>query len=268
MGLTSSSEQAEDRSEVSVQFADDSPAVETQPSHESESASPKLVKALRNEEQPKKTHSQKAAHKRLEALREKQHDSDTDPDMPKMIPMEKHGLSQISNSRVQKEAINPPEEIPISKSSVNRSQMARSSRNGQPFATSSKVDTLTIGTDCSGMEAPLMALENIGVQWKSKFRCDNDADVIMTMKANFESEITYVDLIQRDNRKAPHVDIYILRDSHANHSAQQESNKDSTTKKAEGTYPFTFLIIYQVKDQKFSCWRTSRDWSTSMEADT
>ena len=54
-----------------------------------------------------------------------------------------------------------------------------------------------------------MALENIGVQWKSKFRCDNDADVILTMKANFQSEIIYVDLTQRDNRKAPQVDIYI-----------------------------------------------------------
>ena len=100
-----------------------------------------------------------------------------------------------------------------------------------------------------------------------KFRCDNDADVILTMKANFESEITYVDLTQRDNRKAPHVDIYILRDFHANHSDQQESNKDSMMKKAEEIYSSIFSTIYPAKDRKFSSWKTSKDWLTSMEED-
>ena len=165
MGLTSSSEQAEDRSEVSVQFADDSPAVETQQSHDSESASTKLVKALRNEGHSKKITSQEAAHDKLEALREELH---------KNSPRYRKSIQQSQSSSVdaQKEAIVLQEEL---QKSADHHPVAQTSRNGIPVATSSKVDSLTIGTDCSGMEAPLMALENIGVQWKSKLRCDNDA---------------------------------------------------------------------------------------------
>ena len=38
---------------------------------------------------------------------------------------------------------------------------------------------LNIGTDCSGLEAPLFALRNIGVNHRLKFSCDNDPERIM-----------------------------------------------------------------------------------------
>ena len=36
--------------------------------------------------------------------------------------------------------------------------------------------TLTIGTDCSGMEVPLMALRNMGIKYDHVFSSDNDPD--------------------------------------------------------------------------------------------
>ena len=34
--------------------------------------------------------------------------------------------------------------------------------------------TITIGTDCSGMEAPIQAIKNLQIKYKHKFSCDID----------------------------------------------------------------------------------------------
>jgi len=69
--------------------------------------------------------------------------------------------------------------------------------------------TLSVGTDCSGIEAPIQALRNLKVSFKHKFSSDIDQHVKAMIQANFEPDQFYTDMIQRDVKKAPSVDLYI-----------------------------------------------------------
>jgi hypothetical protein len=73
---------------------------------------------------------------------------------------------------------------------------------------SSEVE-LNIGTDCSGLEAPLFALRNIGVNHRLKFSCDNDPEVRKNHEANFMPEVFYPDINTRQTSDMPTVDIYV-----------------------------------------------------------
>ena len=70
-------------------------------------------------------------------------------------------------------------------------------------------DELKIGTDCSGLEAPLFALRNIGVDHRLKFSCDNDPEVRKNHEANFTPEVFYPDINKRQVTDMPTVDIYV-----------------------------------------------------------
>ena len=66
-----------------------------------------------------------------------------------------------------------------------------------------------VGTDCSGMEVPIMALNNLSIDYEHTFSCDNDPHAIQTIKANFEPQTIYPDVATRDNSKVPSVDLYV-----------------------------------------------------------
>lgn len=68
---------------------------------------------------------------------------------------------------------------------------------------------IKIGTDCSGMEAPIQAIKNLKVKYDHKFSCDVDAHARATIEANFPHAIMYEDLTKRDNKQAPKVDVYV-----------------------------------------------------------
>jgi len=68
---------------------------------------------------------------------------------------------------------------------------------------------IKIGTDCSGMEAPIQAIRNLKVSYDHKFSCDVNPHARSTIEANFPHDIMYHDLTERDNTKAPNVDIYV-----------------------------------------------------------
>lgn len=73
----------------------------------------------------------------------------------------------------------------------------------------SKFNNLKIGTDCSGIEAPLIALEYLGLNYKHEFSCDNDKDVLITHKDNFSPKIMFYDIFDRHKKEIPNIDIYI-----------------------------------------------------------
>ena len=62
---------------------------------------------------------------------------------------------------------------------------------------------LRIGTDCSGLETPLMALLNLGVVFAHIFACDCDKYVKRTIKSNFPPEKIYDDITTRNNKNTP-----------------------------------------------------------------
>eukprot|EP00928_Gymnodinium_smaydae_P062497 TRINITY_DN46350_c0_g1_i1.p1 TRINITY_DN46350_c0_g1~~TRINITY_DN46350_c0_g1_i1.p1 ORF type:complete len:381 (-),score=79.00 TRINITY_DN46350_c0_g1_i1:195-1337(-) len=68
---------------------------------------------------------------------------------------------------------------------------------------------MRVGTDCSGMEAPIQALRNLGIQHEHIFSCDIDKHAEATIQANYPPKIWFPDLTKRDNETAPKVDLYV-----------------------------------------------------------
>jgi DNA (cytosine-5)-methyltransferase 1 len=69
---------------------------------------------------------------------------------------------------------------------------------------------ITIGTDCSGIEAPLQALIQLKVPYKQLWSCDIDKYTRMSCEANYpKPERVYTDMIARNNKELPRVDIYV-----------------------------------------------------------
>uniref|UniRef100_A0A6U6NTH1 DNA (cytosine-5-)-methyltransferase n=1 Tax=Zooxanthella nutricula TaxID=1333877 RepID=A0A6U6NTH1_9DINO len=68
---------------------------------------------------------------------------------------------------------------------------------------------VSLATDCSGMETPVMALRNLGVPVKHLFACDVCPRAKATIMANCPPETWYDDLTARDNKAAPAADLYV-----------------------------------------------------------
>jgi DNA (cytosine-5)-methyltransferase 1 len=71
------------------------------------------------------------------------------------------------------------------------------------------VMVLTIGTDCSGIEAPIAALEKLKKPFQHRWSCDNDPFVKDSITANYKPEIFFDDIKKRNHAKLPKVDLYV-----------------------------------------------------------
>jgi DNA (cytosine-5)-methyltransferase 1 len=72
------------------------------------------------------------------------------------------------------------------------------------------IPLLTIGTDCSGIEAPLQALIQLKIPFKQKWSCDIDKFARESAVANYpEPSKIYNDINSRNHSELPHVDIYV-----------------------------------------------------------
>ena len=61
---------------------------------------------------------------------------------------------------------------------------------------------ITVGNDCSGMEVPIMALNNLGVKYRHQFSCDNDPISKEFIMKNFATEQFFDDIRHRHDRDA------------------------------------------------------------------
>jgi DNA (cytosine-5)-methyltransferase 1 len=68
---------------------------------------------------------------------------------------------------------------------------------------------LHVGTDCSGMGMPLLALRGLGITFRHIFASDTSLAARATLQANTPPEIMYDDLRHRSLEKVPAVDLYI-----------------------------------------------------------
>lgn len=77
---------------------------------------------------------------------------------------------------------------------------------------------LTIGTDCSGIDAPIQALKQLKIKFKHLFSSEIDEYCIESIKANYEPQIIFGDkegefpngdITDRDIEDIPYVDIYV-----------------------------------------------------------
>ena len=56
---------------------------------------------------------------------------------------------------------------------------------------------MLVGTDCSGIETPLIALRNLNIPFQHVFSCDNDPNVKNVLLANFKPQVFFDDITQR-----------------------------------------------------------------------
>jgi DNA (cytosine-5)-methyltransferase 1 len=68
---------------------------------------------------------------------------------------------------------------------------------------------ITIGTDCSGIEAPIEALKQLGISFQHKWSCEIDKFARKSILANYHPETLYEDITKRDHSQLPDVDIYV-----------------------------------------------------------
>ena len=68
---------------------------------------------------------------------------------------------------------------------------------------------LRVGTDCSGIEAPIQALQQLCIPHRHVFSSDTDPFVIKSIKANYHPDIIFDDITKRDICDVPDIDLYI-----------------------------------------------------------
>jgi len=68
---------------------------------------------------------------------------------------------------------------------------------------------LRVGTDCSGIEAPIQALRQLKIIHSHVFSSDIDPYVIQSIKANYDPRIIYGDITKRDTTHVPDIDLYV-----------------------------------------------------------
>ena len=68
---------------------------------------------------------------------------------------------------------------------------------------------LRIGTDCSGIEAPIQALLQLNIPFEHSFSCDKDPYVLKSIKANYHPNKIYTDITKRKHACLPDIDMYI-----------------------------------------------------------
>jgi len=68
---------------------------------------------------------------------------------------------------------------------------------------------LRIGTDCSGIEAPIQALKKLKIKYSHEWSCEIDKHAQASIKANYNPKILYDDITKRQVSKLPDIDMYV-----------------------------------------------------------
>ncbi len=66
---------------------------------------------------------------------------------------------------------------------------------------------LNVGTDCSGIEAPICALNNLGVKYNHIFSCEIDKYARQSIRANYSPNKIYKDI--KEEKEKCELDIYV-----------------------------------------------------------
>lgn len=69
--------------------------------------------------------------------------------------------------------------------------------------------SIKIGTDCSGIEAPIQALLNLKIPFRHVFSSEIDKYCIESIKANYSPEFIFSDITTRNIDDIPNIDLYV-----------------------------------------------------------
>ena len=101
--------------------------------------------------------------------------------------------------------------VEYSSSGINTSFTNDRCNHPERPANSCLTDVLIrIGTDCSGMEAPIQAMRNLKLEFAHVFSCESDLHARKTIGANFPPMVFYSDITSRINDETvPETDVYV-----------------------------------------------------------
>jgi len=68
---------------------------------------------------------------------------------------------------------------------------------------------LRVGTDCSGIEAPIQALLSAGISFVHEWACEVDPMAAQSLRANYYPKRFYTDIFTRDHHRLPSIDLYV-----------------------------------------------------------
>ncbi len=68
---------------------------------------------------------------------------------------------------------------------------------------------LRVGTDYSGIEAPIQALKNLNIPFRHVFACEKDKFARESILANYKPDILYEDITSRNHAELPDIDLYV-----------------------------------------------------------
>ena len=72
-----------------------------------------------------------------------------------------------------------------------------------------KEHPLRVGTDCSGIEAPIMALRHLKIPFSHEFSSEIDAHCVASLRANYKPKILFGDMTKRKLKDIPDIDLYV-----------------------------------------------------------
>ena len=125
---------------------------------------------------------------------------------------------------------------------------------------------LRIGTDCSGIEAPVQALLQLNIPYVHTFSSEIDKYVIQTCKANYtEPLIRYTDLTSRDHALLPDIDMYVCGFPCQSFSTM---GKQLGTSDPRGSIMLHCINVIKVKQPKFFILENVRGFMTNEKGET
>jgi DNA (cytosine-5)-methyltransferase 1 len=125
---------------------------------------------------------------------------------------------------------------------------------------------LRVGTDCSGIEAPIQALIQLGASFHHVFSSEIDKYAVKTCKANYpEPDIRYTDLTTRDHSTLPDIDLYVCGFPCQSFSGL---GKKLGMEDARGTIMFHCISVIKLKQPKFFILENVRGFMTNNKGET
>jgi site-specific DNA-cytosine methylase len=76
---------------------------------------------------------------------------------------------------------------------------------------------ITIGTDCSGIDAPIQALKQLKIPYIQEWYCDIDKYARQTAEANYPVPKKYIQICLQERIKSFHVLIFMYAGSPVKH---------------------------------------------------
>ena len=128
------------------------------------------------------------------------------------------------------------------------------------------MNELRIGTDCSGIEAPIQALLQLNIPFHHVFSSEIDKYAIKTCKANYsEPDIRYNNLTKRDHKLLPDIDLYVCGFPCQSFSAM---GKKQGLLDIRGTIMFHCIEVIKIKQPKFFILENVRGFMSNNNGET